>query len=92
MKNDNKIGETKVIRYANIECYSTFEQKKQVLNNCLRKVHEMANNDMRLKQSAMQKLAEFQKKGYPRRMLWTACTTIAVKTRNTTWFKVRKTI
>ena len=53
---------------------------------------KMANNDMRLKQSAIQKLAEFQKKGYPRRMLWTACTTMAVKTRNTTWFKVRKTI
>ena len=27
-----------------------------------------------------------------RRMLWTACTTIGVKTRNTTWFKVRKMI
>ena len=55
LKNDNKIGESKVTRYANIECYSTFEQKKQVLNNCLRKVHEMANNDMRLRQSAIQK-------------------------------------
>ena len=65
LKNDNKIGETKVTRYANIECYSTFEQKKQVLNNCLRKVHEMANNDMRLKQSAIQKACGVQTETVP---------------------------
>ena len=57
LKNDNKIGDPRVTRYASIECYSTFEQKKQVLNNCLRKVHEMANNDSRLRESATQKLA-----------------------------------
>ena len=42
-----------------------------------------------LLQSAGQKLAEFVRLAYPRRMLWTACTTMGVKTRHPAWFKLR---
>ena len=42
-----------------------------------------------LSASAQQKLAEFQLLQYPRGLLRMACTTMAVHTRNTVWFRVR---
>ena len=56
---------------------------------CLQKVQKMASDKNTLEMSARQKLAEFARLGYPRRMLWTACTTMAVTTRCTAWFRVR---
>ena len=56
---------------------------------CLMKVDKMASDERVLLSSAKHKLAEFTRLQYPRRMLWTACTTMAVKTRHPAWFKVR---
>ena len=58
---------------------------------CLLKVNKMASDDAALVSSAAQKLAEFTRLGYPRKMLWTACTTMGVKTRDRAWFQVRDT-
>ena len=59
---------------------------------CLRKVHNTASDDHVLWLSAVQKLAEFRRLQYPWHMLYLACTTLGVATRNTTWFRVRDTV
>ena len=88
LKNQNA-QETKVWRYAHFASQAPFSQKRAVLMACLLKVEKMASDDCCLLQSASQKVAEFIRLQYPRRMLWTACTTMGVKTRNTVWFQVR---
>ena len=80
LKNDNKIGETKVTRYANIECYSTFEQKKHVRSFSPAKGTRWQITIPFF--SAIQKLAEFKQKRYPEEC-YGQLSTIAVKTRNT---------
>ena len=49
----------------------------------------MSSDDKALVPSAIQKLHEFTHLEYPTKLIWTACTTMAVVTRNTTWFKIR---
>ena len=56
------------------------------------RVHLMANNNQTLRDSAVQKLHEFIRLDYPRKLLWSACTTIGVQSRNPTWFDVRDTM
>ena len=52
----------------------------------------MASDPTALKTSAVQKLAEFARLKYPSKLLWTACTTMGVNTRDPTWFRVREKI
>ena len=52
----------------------------------------MSSDDNALIPSALQKLNEFIRLDYPAKLLWTACTTLAVTTRNPTWFKIRGAI
>ena len=59
---------------------------------CLKKLQKMASDPMALKSSAVQKLAEFSRLKYPRKLLWTACTTMGVTSRDSTWFRVREKI
>ena len=59
---------------------------------CLRKVHGMASDGLALRSSALQKLAEFAALRYPPKLLWSACTTMGVATRDTIWFRVREKI
>ena len=90
IKNDNRPGEPpKVWRYAHWACYSDIEQKKATLMACLRKVHTMASDTQALARSAWAKIAEFLRLGYPLKVLWNACTTLGVSTRDPAWFKVR---
>ena len=60
--------------------------------SCLKKVHKMASDAIALKISATQKLAEFSRLRYPRKLLWTACTTMGVTSRDPTWFRTREQI
>ena len=91
LKNDNAIGEEQRIwRYAHFDSHGEFKQKRAVLMACLQKVQKMASDGYALRMSATQKLAEFSNLQYPRKMLWTACTTMGVSTRNTVWFRVRE--
>ena len=93
LKNQNMQGESpKVWRYAHFDSYSGFEQKRSTLMACLSKVHKMASDQDILCDSAVQKIAEFSGLRYPRRLLWTACTTMGVKTRNPAWFRAREQI
>ena len=50
---------------------------------------KMASDDDALINSAIKKLHEFINLQYPAKLIWTACTTLAVTTRNTAWFKIR---
>ena len=93
MKNENEIGQlAKTWRYAHFNSYATFEAKKAVLIATLKKLHKMSSDDRALILSAIQKLHEFVHLDYPAKLLWTACTTLAVITRNSTWFKIRGAI
>ena len=91
LKNTNSEGESpKVWRYAHFDSHGDFKRKRAVLMSCLQKVQKMASDGAALRLSAGQKLAEFSNLRYPRKMLWTACTTMGVSTRNTIWFRVRE--
>ena len=93
LKNENEIDkQPKTWRYSHFKSYGTFEMKKAVLISTLKKLHRMASDDKTLVPSALQKLNEFACLDYPAKLLWTACTTMAVTTRNTAWFKIRGAI
>ena len=90
LKNDNMPGRPPAIwRYAHIGCYSSFAQKRTTLMACLRKVHNMASDATVRVESARRKILEFLRLGYPAKMMWTACTTMGVHTRDPTWFRAR---
>ena len=90
LKNENRPGEApKVWRYAHWGCYSSIEQKKATLMACLRKVDNMASDTHALARSAWMKVVEFLRLGYPLKVLWNACTTMGVSTREPSWFKIR---
>ena len=90
LKNDNETGAPPTIwRYSHFNSYATFESKRAILIATLKKLHKMASDEQSLLSSAVQKLSEFIDLNYPAKLIWTACTTLAVTTRNTTWFKIR---
>ena len=92
LKNTNEEGKPPTIwRYAHFASYAPFEQKRAVLMACLRKIHKMSSDGLARMRSARQKLHEFKQLEYPSRMLWTACTTMGVTTRDTIWFRIRDT-
>jgi hypothetical protein len=93
LKNENIQGtDPKVVRYAHFHSHADFGQKRATLMACLRKVHGMASDGLALRSSALQKLAEFAALRYPPKLLWSACTTMGVATRDTIWFRVREKI
>jgi hypothetical protein len=90
LKNENHAGqEAKTWRYAHFSCYTSFEQKNTILKACLQKVHKAASDTPALIKSGKQKIREFLRLYYPKKMVWKACTTMAVNTRDTAWFRVR---
>jgi hypothetical protein len=90
LKNENEIGqEPKTWRYAHFHSYATFESKKGVMIATLKKLDKMASDDNALINSAIKKLHEFIILKYPAKLIWTACTSLAITTRNTAWFKIR---
>ena len=90
LKNENQPNQPpKIWRYAHFHSPSPFSQKRGVLISCLKKIDSIASDATALYNSAMQKLREFCKLSYPRNMLWAACTTLGVQTRDRVWFEVR---
>ena len=67
----------------------SFMQKKSIMQACLKKVDRMASDAPALYDSAIKKLSEFWHLDYPDKMLWSACTTMGVCTRDPTWFDIR---
>ena len=59
------------------ESATPFEQRRAVLSSALLKVHRMASDAETLHQSAVQKLAEFARLGYPRGLLRQQCSKMA---------------
>ena len=93
LKNDNERGQQpKIWRYAHFNSHHPFAQKRSVMMACLKKVHKMASDSQVLSSSGTQKVAEFKALQYPQKMLWAACTTMGVTTRDTAWFRVRDQI
>ena len=90
LKNDNDIGKPQRIwRYAHFDSAMNFMQKKSILQACLKKIDRMASDAPALYDSAITKLSEFWHLDYPDKMLWSACTTMGVCTRDPTWFDIR---
>jgi hypothetical protein len=90
LKNENEPWEEpKVWRYQHFHSHSPFKQKRATMLACLRKAQHMASDQRALWDSAYAKLAEFQRMGYPRGMLWDACSRMGATTRDPTWFKIR---
>ena len=90
VKNVNEMGKpTKIVRYAHFNSHTSFAQKKSIMMACLKKVALMASDNRALRKSATDKLYEFYKLSYPKKMLWAAATTMGVQSRNPTWFDVR---
>ena len=93
LKNENLAGAPpKTHRYAHFHSHADFSQKRATLTACLKKLQKMASDPIALRTSAVQKLAEFARLKYPSKLLWTACTTMGVNTRDPTWFRVREKI
>ena len=90
LKNDNVVGKpAKIWRYHHFHSHAPFRQKRATLISCLRKVEAMASDDKAVWDSALDKIAEFQQLGYPRGMLWDACSKMGATSRNRTWFDIR---
>ena len=89
IKNDNEDGETRVWRYQHFCSHTPYIQKRMVLTNCLLKVHRMAGDDEMRYYSAMAKINEFKKLGYPRHMVKAACAYIVATQGERTWLDIR---
>ena len=90
LKNINLPGqEPRTWRYAHFSCYSSYAQKCTTLKACLNKVQRAASDRDALIKSGKQKVIEFLRLYYPRKLMWRMCTTMAVNTRDTAWFRVR---
>jgi hypothetical protein len=93
LKNNNQVGQPpRIWRYAHFHSYMPFPMKRAVMMSCLKKVHRMASGPCELYESGIKKIAEYLQLQYPEKMVWTACTTMGVHTRNPTWFDIRDNI
>ena len=88
LKNDNAAS-TKIWRYMHINSNNQHSYKCAAMINSLKKVDYMASDDIMLIGSALDKLREFAILGYPKGMLYDACTKMAVVTRAQAWFMIR---
>ena len=90
LKNDNKPGmEPAVWRYQHFHSHGSFMQKRALLTSCMKKVHKMASSRDTLRESALQKLAEFKRLKYPQSMLQGVCTFMGATTGEGAWIGVR---
>lgn len=92
LKNDNENGKAKIWRYQHFHSYSSFAQKRATLTACLKKVNLMASDRDSLRESALAKVGEFKKLGYPLGVLRKACALMGFVTGQGVWITVRDTI
>ena len=91
LKNDNEI-ENRIWRYQHFHSSSPFMQKRGTLTACLRKVHNNASDVCQLRISAVAKLREFIRLGYPHSVLFKACSFMGATTSVGTWITIRLTL
>ena len=90
LKNVNHIGcPAKVWRYQRFDSYATLEQKKTVMMGTLQKVNFYASNLNALFLSGMQKVAEFERLGYPAWLCKRMCARMAMASGSRVWFDIR---
>ena len=88
LKNVNKDGAKQVWRYHAYDSYTPITQKRSTLVAVLKKVDKMASSDGERMESAVDKLREFQKLGYPLGEVMRACGRVAVEQGRGVWFAV----
>ena len=88
IKNDNE-KETNIWRYHHYNSSFDYRNKRRILLATLRKVHNMASDEVQLKISALCKLQEFIELGYPKGILKFMCAILARDTGRYTWRKIR---
>ena len=81
--------EQKVWRYHHYNSGQTYTIKRATMLATLQKVHRMASDDIQLRNSAMDKLNEFKKLGYPLGIRKYMCAIMARDTSNVSWRAVR---
>ena len=89
LKNDNEGGQTKIWRYHRWHSHTPYLQKRGTLTACLRKIQHMASDPAALGRSALDKIAEFRRLGYPIGVLRKTCSFLAASQGIGTWITVR---
>ena len=93
IKNENKQGEEpKVWRYKDFRSHGPYTQKRALITMIMKKVHHMASDKTALTESAIQKLAEFERLNYPRGLLVGVCNYMGATTGENAWIRVRERI
>ena len=91
LKNENNMGERpKIWRYTDWRSHGRYEQKRALITGRMRAVHKMASDKLALRQSALQKLNEFKRLGYPPGLLRGVCNFMGATTGEGTWFMDRR--
>ena len=91
LKNDNEV-EQKIWRYQHWQSNVPFTQKRATLTACLRKVQHQASDRAALGSSALDKIAEFRRLGYPDTVLHGACTFLAATSGEGAWITIRNAL
>ena len=90
LKNNNTIQQPAAVwRYQHFDSGASFNQKRAVMSAALKKVHHMSGDGEAMQHSAIQKLAEFARLGYPRGLLRQQCSRMAAITSDYEWIQVR---
>ena len=90
LKNDNEIGEEpKIWRYKDFRSHAPYAQKRALITMMMQKVQRMTSDREALRDSALQKLEEFRRLGYPRGLLRGVCNFMGATTGNGGWITVR---
>ena len=93
IKNENRAGEEpKVWRYKDFRSHAPFAQKRALITMMMKKVAKMASDEQALRESALQKLAEFRRLRYPIGLLRGVCSFLGATTGNGAWIRIRNAI
>ena len=93
LKNKNAgRDEPLVWKYHAYDSYVPHLQKVGVLIGVLKKIHEMASDDRQLRISINDKINEFEKLQYPRKVLRLACFRMYGTTAHTTWVDAARSL
>jgi hypothetical protein len=93
LKNENEQGEApKIWRYSEFRSHGKFEQKRALITGRMRAVHKMASDKEALRDSALQKLEEFRRLGFPPGLLRGVCNFMGATTGEGAWIGVRNAL
>ena len=92
LKNDNEGGKDSVWRYQHWFSNTAFMQKRATLTACLQKAHQMASDPQRVREGALDKIAEFRRLRYPLSVLQKACNVLGATSGEGMWITVRNAL